>query len=64
MKGYKSLLSLIAVAAFLPLASASSAQAHGYLQHNLVSDTAAAGADHIDQVPFFSARTVLKSAKT
>jgi uncharacterized protein (TIGR03118 family) len=45
--GYKSLLSLIAIAGFLPLAPVSSAQAHGYLQHNLVSDKpAAAMADH------------------
>jgi polyisoprenoid-binding protein YceI len=48
MKGYKSLLSLIAVAAFLPLTSASSAPAHGYLPHNLVSDTAVTGTDHVD----------------
>ena len=47
--GYKSLLSLIAIVGFLPLAPVSSAQAHGYLQHNLVSDRpAAAVADVTD----------------
>jgi len=47
--GYKSLLSLIAIAGFLPLAPVSSAQAHGYLQHNLVSDKpSAAVADVTD----------------
>jgi uncharacterized protein (TIGR03118 family) len=40
--GYKSLLSLIAIAGFLPLVPVSSAQAHGYLQTNLVSDNNAA----------------------
>ncbi len=40
--GYKSLLSLIAIVGFLPLIPVSSAQAHGYLQTNLVSDKNAA----------------------
>src|SRR5216684_283489 len=49
--GYNRFLSVIAAAAVMALAPLSRADAHGYLQHNLVSDKGAATnpvADHID----------------
>jgi hypothetical protein len=48
---YKRFLSVMAAAGIMALAPLSRADAHGYLQHNLVSDKAAATnpvADHTD----------------